>query len=159
MPDAVHIGGSEKIRLVAKALRHLGTDRTILNEAAKNIRKAAPSIRDAIRASAKSNLPKRGGLNVWVSKASIRVRVLRTGRRAGISLVVGRNSAHGRTDIKRIDAGVTRHPLWGNRKHWYAQSVTPGFATNVIRTGGADQLRAASEAALDTAIKQVLDVL
>lgn len=159
MQDAVRIGNADKIRLVAQALRHLGTDRTIINEAAKNIRKAAPGLRKAIRDSAQANLPKRGGLNRWVAAASILIKVLRTGRRAGVTLTVGRDSAHGRTDIKRIDAGVTRHPLFGNRRRWYPQPVTPGFATNVMNTEAADQLRAATEAALDTAIEQVLHVL
>lgn len=159
MPDAVRIGGAEKIRLVAQALRHLGTDRTILNEAAKEIRAAAPNLRAAIRDNAVAILPKRGGLNRWVAAASIRVRVLRSGRKAGISLVVGRDSVHGRTDIARIDAGVTRHPLWGQRRHWYPQTVTPGFATDVMNHEAADVLRAAGDAALDKAIGQVLDVL
>jgi hypothetical protein len=153
----MHVEGGRKIALVAKALRHLGTDRTIVNEMTKRIRKTTPVIRDAVRKNALATLPKAGGLGAWVARASMRVAVSRTDRKAGVYLVVGRDSVHGRTDIVGLDAGKTRAPLWGNRKHWYPHIVKPGFATSVMAGPGLDMVRDEISAAIDDAVAQVLD--
>jgi len=49
-----------------------------------------------------------------VTNPGVRARVFAVGRREG-------------RDVTRIDAGILRHPLYGNRLHWYAQKVTRGF--------------------------------
>lgn len=159
MPDMIRVEGGQKIALVGKALRHLGTDRTIVNVMTKKIRASSPEIRAAIKAEARKILPKRGGLNRWVAAANIRVSVTRTSRSAGVRIVVGRNSAHGRSDIRDIDAGVTRSPLWGHRKHWYPHAIAPGFASGPVHGDIGEQFRLHALEAIDTAVQEVLDVL
>jgi hypothetical protein len=44
-------------------------------------------------------------------------------------------------ELRRLDQGVLRHPLWGNRRHWYPQSVRPGFWTKTL-TDATAQVRA-----------------
>jgi len=154
---AFRVEGGRKIKAVGQALRHLGTDRTIVNEMTKEIRRQFPQVRRAIKASAKEKLPKRGGLNRWVAASSVRVSVRRGARAAGMRIVVGRNSQSGkRSDIKRLDAGTTRAPLFGNAKHWYPHSVTPGFATTVVDTDVYDEFVKGAERAVDKAVEEVL---
>lgn len=152
----VRIEGAKKIQAIAIALRHMGEDRTIINEMTKRIRRAAGPLRAAVKSMARAILPKLGGLGVWVSRANIRVSVKRSSRYAGVSLFVGKDSIHGRTDMVAIDAGKVRHPTYGNRKHWSLQAVTPGFATNVMHGSAADRFQADTLAAVDAAVAQVL---
>lgn len=38
--------------------------------------------------------------------------------------------------LRRLDAGLLTHPLYGDREHWYTQHVTPGFFTGPAESGG-----------------------
>ena len=57
----------------------------------------------------------------------------RTGKDPGVTLRV-KGRAKGRK-VKRLDAGVLAHPLFGDRERWYAQTkaVRPGFADDPVR--------------------------
>jgi hypothetical protein len=139
--------GAAKIRLIGLALRRLGADRQIVNDMAKEIRRSGPAIRREVRAHILAELPKSGGLNEWVARAPVRLVVRRGANTAGVSVRVGRNSRSGRADLKGLDAGGVRHPLWGNRKHWYGQAVTPGSISEGISEEGSDALERAVEIA------------
>lgn len=152
----VHVEGSRKIALVGRALRQMGTDRSILNEMTKQIRQSAPPLRDEIRQSARTTLPRRGGLGEWVARARINVSVKRGATTAGVYVNIGKNSIHGRTDLQSLDAGTVRHPLWGKRKYWYPQAVTPGFASRVIDGPAFDRFQADAEQAIDVAVERAL---
>lgn len=152
--DMIRIDGGRKLAQLAADVRRLGNDRTIVNNLGKRVRKLGTPLKKAIRKSALTTLPRRGGLNKWVAAANIRVQIIRSQRTAGIRLIVGRDSVHGRSDIRRIDAGTTRHPLFGNRKHWYPQTVTPGYVTTVARGEGGDMFQAEALAAVDEAIEE-----
>lgn len=148
---------SREIADVAAAVRKLGSDRTIVNELSKEIRRGGTkTVRPAVKASALAILPKRGGLNAWVAKSSIRIAIRRGARSAGISVVVGRNSKGGRTDSKRIDAGRVRAPAWGNRKAWHVQTVTPGYATDPLTGPVVDEFRDLAATAVDNAVRRLL---
>jgi hypothetical protein len=36
-------------------------------------------------------------------------------------------------DVRSLDRGRLRHPLYGNRRHWYDQKVTPGWFTKTLQ--------------------------
>lgn len=118
----------------------MGADRQIVNDMAKEIRRAGPAIRREVRAHIMAELPKRDGLNAWVARAPVRINVRRGATTAGVSVTVGRNSQTGRADLKGLDAGGVRHPLYGNRKHWYGQAVTP---LSISEDGGTPEKRRA----------------
>jgi hypothetical protein len=73
-----------------------------------------------------------------------------------VSVRVGRNSKSGRADLKGLDAGGVRHPLYGNRKRWYTQAVAPGSISEGISEEGADALERAVEIAADRAVERIL---
>ncbi|MGW3619487.1 hypothetical protein [Micromonospora arida] len=122
---------------------------------AKEVRKSVPSVRAAIKRRALDTLPKGGGLNVWVSKARVTARVKLTGRSAGVTLKGSRKSAKDKSDLKRLDAGVVRHPSWGRRgaDQWHTQTVEPGYFTKPATE--VDQWRKA----VDTAVDKALEVI
>lgn len=127
----------------------------ILTELRKEMATPVPVVRKAIRSRALDTLPKRGGLNKWVAAISVRARREVVGNSVFIHLQGGRNSAGGRSDIKRIDQGATRHPAWGRRGRgqWSVTRVTPGFFTESVK----DETPwvAAADRALDRALNDI----
>jgi hypothetical protein len=123
---------ADDIARVAAAVRRLGSDRTIVKNMARDIRRAVPPVRTAVRRNALAYLPHRGGLNRWVAKARVNVKVRRSATDAGVSFAVGRNSAHARTDSRAIDRGKVRAPFFGDRRSWHSQAVRAGFASDAF---------------------------
>jgi hypothetical protein len=152
----IEIRGAEGLRLVGAAVRRLGTDRVIVNEMAKEIRQAVPPIRAAIRAHALATLPRRGGLAAWVAKAKVTALVRRGASNAGVTIKDSKTSRGNRHDMRAVNAGFIRHPLWGNRQHWYSQRVAPNFFDDAITEEGVTAFRHAVVVAVDRAIERVL---
>jgi hypothetical protein len=125
---------SRDISRVAVEVRRLGEGRAIVNEMAKEIRRAARPIRPTVKARAVATLPHSGGLGEWVARAGFRVSVKRGPRSAGVSIVGSRKSMRKRTDLAKIDAGSVRAPSWGHRTRasWHTQVVPAGFFTHAV---------------------------
>lgn len=88
---------------------------------------------EALRAAA-GRLPSRGGLASLVASSGLSV--ARTGSGARIE-------ASGPVALTPLDEGSLRHPLWGNRAHWYSQSVPSGWWSEAFQReapGIADEL-------------------
>jgi hypothetical protein len=151
--------GAEEIALVAAAVRSMGSDRKIVNDMAREIRKGIPPIRKAIKVNVVEYLP--SGLGPWVNKARVTGVIKRSATSAGVTIRMGRNSDSGkRSDLKRLDsAGRIRHPTgWGDHKvgPWAAQTVRPNSISDGITQEGADQLEQAVIAAADNAARRIL---
>lgn len=119
---------------VTKALKAAGTKemrtrlRKIMAEETKPLRKK-------IKQSAIDALPSRGGLNKWAASMPAQNTDFRE-RSAGVRI---RMSKKGH-DLAALNRGRLRHPLFGNRKHWYQQSIAAGFFTKPIEKDG-DELK------------------
>jgi hypothetical protein len=120
-----------KLNELARELRNFRDSRAIVNATAKGIRAAVRPARAAIKAAARADLPKGGGLNVWVSRISVIASIRLTAQKASVKLKGGRNAQGGRSDMRKIDAGRVRAPAWGHKTKaaWHNVSVTPGFFT------------------------------
>jgi hypothetical protein len=152
----IEIRGANGLRDVGAAVRRLGSDRTIVNEMAREIRGAVPPIRSAIKASALTNLPHRGGLNVWVSKMKVNAQIRRGAQNAGVSLKGSKAKRGKKHDMRSLNRGFIRHPLWGNRDYWYSQTVSPRFMTDAVTDEGVDAFRHAVVVATDRAIARII---
>ncbi len=138
----------------ASELRNFEGRREVLNELRRELREPVPELRAAVRENAKATLPARGGLGAWVAKANLTVRVKDAGRSAGIRLKLSRKSTKDKADLQRMDAGRIRHPLYGNRKHWYPQSVPAGFFSAVWSAMG-DRFVKSADGAVDRAFDKI----
>src|SRR5689334_337574 len=106
------IRGADDFQKLSKALKAAGKTemRKTLH---KGMKDAVKPLIPKARASARSTLPKAGGLNKLVASASIRPQV-RTGRNAyGVRVVVGDKAG-----ARAANRGVLRHPVFGNRAVW-----------------------------------------
>jgi hypothetical protein len=114
---------------LVRELKAFDERRLIVKAMNKGIRAGLPNVRKAIRSAALDMLPSGNGLNRWVAQARINLKSKTSGRRAGITLVGGRNSESGRSDLAAIDRGRVRAPSWGRRGRgqWHNQSVAPGY--------------------------------
>jgi hypothetical protein len=151
----VRVEGAEKLALLGKAIRLQGSDRTILKELTKNVKKLSLQVRTELKLSAASVLPKRGGLGGWVAKSRVNTSVRRGANTAGVTVTMGRNSKGARSDLRGMDAGLVRHPLFGNRHIWYPQRIADGFATKVFEGPAAEEFTNETLDAIDAAIAEV----
>lgn len=55
-------------------------------------------------------------------------------------------------DVSSLERGRLSHPLWGNRHHWYRQTVTRGFASKPVR-----ESKPAIVAQIDRELEQISD--
>lgn len=90
------------------------------------ITKAAQPLPERLRASALSTLPKRGGLAATVAGSRIQVSGA-SGAEAGARVTVD-----SRYNVAGMDEGRVVHPLFGDRRHWYTQQITPRWFTTPI---------------------------
>lgn len=119
---------------LVRELRRYREQKETIKAITKGLRQAVVPARRAVRNAAREILPKSGGLNEWVARASMLIQIRLSGRRAGVRLKAGRNSERGRTDMTAIDRGRVRAPSWGRRVKgaWHVVEVTPGFFTETL---------------------------
>lgn len=92
--------------------------------------------RKKIKQSALDTLPQKGGLNKFAAitpqgkadfrpkYASIKIRAEKRGH-----------------DLRSLNKGRLRHPLFGNRRKWYQQDIAPGFFDKPINDDAAELKR------------------
>ena len=100
------------------------------------------------RAAAREMLPKKGGLNELVAKATETITVQTAGNNIGVRVSVGNKNPGPRA----TDAGHVRHPLFGDRRHWYDEPVKPGwFSATMHKNSPSTEpfVRAAMQRVLD----------
>lgn len=134
-------GGPELHRIAAACKRESRSTQTA-NDFSRGMQGARGPIAAAVRMSAISKLPKRGGLNEWAAASSISFHAIRAGRSGGLAVRVSK-AGH---DIKGLDEGLVIHP--DNRpghRQWYSQGVVPETISDPIRDEGGDRLQEAVE--------------
>lgn len=122
--------GTEQLEAVAKVLRDAPKD--VRRQSYAAMARAVRPLTQAVKAAAPTYMPSRYGS---LLAKSLRVRTQRrTGRNAGITLI-GKAKGRGTKgrDVGGLNRGELRHPLYGNRGHWYPQHVRPGFWDNPLQ--------------------------
>lgn len=115
------------------SIRLKEADRSLMLLTRRNIRAAVAPVIPAVRESARSSLPRSGGLNERVAATKIAVGISTSRRSAGVRLKMGQGTGRGRRHMNEINAGSVRHPLYGNREHWYTTPVEPGFFDRPVK--------------------------
>lgn len=129
------IDGAKQLAELTRKFRSI-EDKTVRRELSKSLTRATKRSKDAIRASAREKLPKRGGLAASIAASRISVRNKTASRIAVLQLVT--SNKH---NIRAIDRGIVRHPVYGNRKKWATQKVPALFWTAPMRLNTANARR------------------
>ena len=119
-------------------LRNAGVEREL--EVA--LRRAARPMADVARQGARDTLPRKGGLAEVIAATKFSTTVRISGNNV-VAQVIGRS----RHDLAALDRGRDRHPVFGNRKVWVNQRITPGWFSRSERTAEAIAMKAMEAAA------------
>lgn len=140
----IKIEGTEQLEKVAAQLTEAG-NKVLRRQMLKNLRIAVEPVKPAITHEVMTTLPKEGGANQWVASAPLSVGATASVKGATVAVRMRqphaeiaakkqRAKAAGKTyrgtaqhNLRAINAGVLRHPLFGNRDHWFTTRVKPGF--------------------------------
>ena len=60
-------------------------------------------------------------------------------------------------DLQRLDDGRLRHPLFGDRGHWYSQPVKPGWWSDSLRKAADQKVHREILSALDRVARKVTE--
>lgn len=125
----IRVAGAEQMARLGVELRAAGLEGKVFRRRLlASIRAAAAPAPAAAKASARATLPKGGGLNDYIASSRIGVRNRLTGKGVGVRIV----ATKGDHDLQALDEGTARHPVFGNRKVWAANPVTPGWFTKPL---------------------------
>jgi hypothetical protein len=149
LPVKFQVEGSDQFDALARRLREaadFGLDRELSNELTRSVQ-GLPA--DA-RRTAEAILPHRGGLNTWLmERTEIAQSTISTG--ATVTVRTTASSVHA---IDRVDSGTVRHPLFGDKRHWYTQSVRPGWWSTAVQRVE-PTVRPAVERAVDATARRI----
>lgn len=147
MPDFTITGAKEleKLGRQLKEAGHGGLRRGLLAA----IRKSNKPTIAKIRLSALERLPKRGGLAAEVAASKIGTRTRLTGGSVGVQI-----KGTGLRNLRTLNAGKLRKPVFGNREVWVEQDVPEGFYDDPINADKPRIQRSIQQAMHDTA-KQI----
>lgn len=115
------VGGRVQLRKVQGLLA--GSDKQLQTALAKNTREAVAPIKREIPAEAQVRMPTRYG-TVLAKAVKVSARVTAGTTIKAVVKIAAKGKKEPR-DIKALDKGVLRHPLFGNRKHWYGPPGPP----------------------------------
>jgi hypothetical protein len=138
MVAELRVEGADKFGKLAKALRELG-DKELRNELYRGINRAVKPLSEAVKGDTPQFLPRRYALEL---SKTLRIRARRrAGRNPAIFLVASAKTPRGtERDLASLNRGRLRHPLYGNRRYWYDQDVSPNWWTDPLLEG-VDQVR------------------
>jgi hypothetical protein len=130
---------------VTRTLRSLG-EVELAGDLEHGLERIGRTLTRATRKKAADDLPSRGGLGTRVARSRVEVR--RARRRGGAGVTI---AAEGMKQLKIIDEGRVRHPVWGNRDVWVSQKVTSGWFSEPVEDHEDDTRRELERVLADVA--------
>ena len=123
----LRVEGADEFARLSRQLRELG-DKELRRDLYKGIQRATKPLKEKAKDAARRDLPSSGGLNEFVAKSKFSTKTRGGGKEPGVRISVVK-AGH---DIRRIDKGVLRHPVFGNMNVWVSQPVKPGWFTHTL---------------------------
>ena len=122
---------ASELEAAAVRLRRAGQD-DLARELTAAMRRGVAPVPDQIRAGLRPHLPDRYAADL---AAGVDIKTITRAGSATTDAVVSvvAQSRGGNRKLKRLDAGVLSHPVYGNRENWSTQQVEAGM---VHRPGG-----------------------
>lgn len=124
MPE-VEIRGADEVDALVRRIRTHADAKAIRKELYAGLNRVTKPVREDMKASIGPSLPSRGGLAALVMGRASLTTSATSGRNAGVRI----RARHKDYDLKRLNAGRLRHPVFGNRSVWVEQTagINPGF--------------------------------
>ena len=121
MVAELRIEGADKFGKLAKALRQAG-DKELRKELYSGLNRSVKPLTEAVKKGTASYFPRRYAFEL---AKYLRVRARRrAGKNPAIFLVGKAKTKQGKErDLASLNRGRLRHPLFGNRRYWYDQSI------------------------------------
>lgn len=148
----IRVEGIEGMAQLARDLKAAG-EKDLTKELRKSLQRTIRPLKAAAREGALEALPASGGLAAEVAASGFTGRVSLLGKNPRVLIEgKGRQNKHGqRHDLRAMDRGRLRHPLYGRRGRWYTQLVRPGWFSLTLESKSeivyAELLRAAQAVA------------
>jgi len=143
------VTGGERVAEVAARLKAAGNG-GLRRQLAREMRVGARPLVAVARAEARDSLPRRGGLAETVAGGRFAISVRTTAAAAAVS-VVGKS----RFDLRAMNRGRLRHPVYGDRSRWVSQSITPHWFDGPPMQEAAQRLRPVLLKAIDDVAREV----
>ena len=128
--SGLEIRGAEDWRELSKAMREC--DPPLRRAIRRGLRNAVKPLAMDMRAGGAAAMPKRGGLSAKIARAGFSTRTM-GGLGAGSRIEMGMRVKDG-YDLKAMDSGVLRHPVFDTGA-WVSQSVPAKGFTNAFDRG------------------------
>lgn len=125
------IVGKESLARAAAHVALIG-DRGLRIALQRNLRLATAPLLPEIKQSALDTLPRGGGLAARVAGAKLSTSIS-LGRTVRVSIKA--KGVQGSMDVKSMNLGRVRHPVFGNRSVWYTQQIRPNWFTAPVENG------------------------
>lgn len=152
--DITVSSGVDQIEKLGKDLRAAGA-KDLKKELMRSGRALKVPFAAAVKAHATKELPKKGGLNLWVAnRIKITSSVRLSGEKIGVRFKTSHRSKEGLSDLPALNAGKARHPLYGDTDHWYFTVVPAGFVGHALDEMG-DTMRAQFLQAVDEVARKL----
>lgn len=135
---------ADELESIGRHLRRAG-EIDLERELVAAFRRAVRPVPGQIRRELKPHLPDRYAADLDAD-VSIGVSVRTADKNPGVS-IYAKARGKGRK-LRRLDAGLLTHPLYGDREHWFTQSVVPEWFTGPAKDA-APRVRDELQRALD----------
>lgn len=125
MPTS-NIVGTDRLAAIGRSLIEAGEVK-VKRDMLAAIREEGKSALSDVPDSARSTLPRSGGLAEEVAHQTYTVRTSLAGPIGSVKLV-----GKGMKELRDINQGRLRHPVFNNRERWVGQTVPTGFFSDPI---------------------------
>lgn len=136
------VTGGNRAHAIAKQLKALD-DKKLTSELRKGMSRAVKPGMNAVKTSTPEYFPNR---YAPIIASALQLRT--ANQAAGLRITATAKGAGEPRRITAMNSGTLRHPLWGNRGHWYATRIKPGFFDEPL-TRQAPAIRAELDKVLD----------
>lgn len=125
MVAELRIEGADKFGELARALRKAG-DKDLRTALYRGINSSVKPLTETVKRRTPEYLPRRYAAEL---AKTLKVKVKRRGGRDPSIRLMGQSKTKlgKERDLRSLNRGRLRHPLYGNRRYWYDQKVTPNW--------------------------------
>lgn len=138
------ISYSNKFKLVRQRLRD--ADKELKKNFMRAVRATVAPLKEEIPESARQKLPHKGGFAERIAKSKFAVRTKQSTVIVQIANPI---------NLKKIDEGSLRHPVWGHMDRWSEQKIEPGFWSEPIKANEKEMLESLNEA-MDETLAEIM---